>query len=299
MSLTELIDPVCSSPTEHQLNFALCDRSQGKLTSFRGNLIGPHCKYARTLPATFSVPPCACLPDLANRTQQTITDPCYWTPQLPYLYNFEGTVQLADGTEQSWSPTIGFRRWEVTGKNLRLERRRVVLRGAVAVSESAANLPAAHAAEVALLVKEPSDSFLQQASECGVWVIADLRSVGPDLAPNLLRLAWQPSVALVLVNSANSKLDFHVPPTITLGHTLHANALEAPANRVPPWASVLLVELDAGQTPPTRLANTDQPVIAIRHGEEYSDLTAARATCDRLQAELAPEFDLAGYFVAP
>jgi hypothetical protein len=31
----------------------------------------------------------------------------------------------------------------------------------------------------------------------------------------------------------------------------------------------------------------------------YADFDEARAACDRLQAELAPEFDLAGYFVAP
>jgi hypothetical protein len=38
-------------------------------------------------------------------------------------------------------------------------------------------------------------------------------------------------------------------------------------------------------------------VIAIREGGTYADLQTARLACDHLQAALAPEFDLAGYFV--
>jgi len=295
MSFIEQIDPVGYDPTEHQLNFVLGDRSQGRLASFRGDLIGPHCKYARTLPATFSVSPCECLPGISNRTQQIITDPCYWTPQLPYLYNFEGEMKLADETVQPWSHTVGFRRWEVEGRNLRLERRRIVLRGVEAADESAIDLHAAHDAEVALLVKEPSDSFLQQASEIGAMVIADLRRVETELTPRLLSLAWQPSVALVLVNPAHG---FYEPPAITLGHTVNAKAPLEPESIAPEWASVLLVELNAGERPPDWLASTEKPVMVIRRGETCSDFQQARAACDRLQADLAPQFDLAGYFVS-
>ncbi|NOZ41468.1 MAG: hypothetical protein GXP24_14765 [Planctomycetes bacterium] len=294
MSFIEQIDPVGYSPTEHQVNFALCDMSQGRLASFGGNLIGPHCQYARTLPATFSIPPCEGLPDVSNRTQKIITDPCYWTPQLPYLYTFEGEMKLADGSEQSWSHTVGFRRWEVEGRNLRLERRRVVLRGVV-VDESSVDLAAAHDAEVTLVVKEPSNSFLQQASECGVMVIADLYNVDTVLTPRLLSLAWHPSVALVLQNEIYG----YLPPALIPGHRVHANAQLVPESIAHDWASVILVELNAGERPPAWLANTKKPVIVIRRGEDYADFTAARAACDRLQAELAPEFDLAGYFVTP
>jgi len=261
MSFIEQLDPVGDSPTEHQLNFSLGERSQGQIASFRGNLIGPHCQYARTLPATFSVPPCDCLPGISNRTQQIITDPCYWTPQLPYLYNFEGEMKLADGTVQSWSHTVGFRRWEVEGRNLRLERRRIVLRGAVAANESDVDLLEAHEAEVALLVREPSDSFLQQASECGVMVIADLRSVETELTPRLLSLAWQPSVAFVLVSPTNIEFGFYKPPAVTICHRVDAKSQRVSGNAAHEWANVLLVELNADERPPEWLANTEKPVI--------------------------------------
>ena len=298
MSFAEQIEPAGYSPTEHQVNFALCDMSQGRLASLGGKLIGPYCQYARTLPATISVPACECLPDISHLTQQIITDPCYWTPQLPYLYNFEGEIKLSDGTTQSWSHTVGFRRSEVEGRNLRLERRRIVLRGAVADDESAVDLPAAHEAEVALIIQEPSDSFLQQASECGVLVIADLRNVGTELTPHLIRLAWQPSVAFVLVSNTNPLFDIYVPHSIALGHLILANAQIAPNSVDHDWASILLVELNAGEHLPHWLANANQPVVVIRPGQGYTDLATARGACDRLQAELAPEFDLAGYFVA-
>jgi len=298
MSFIEQIDPVGFSPTEHQLNFVLGDYSLGRLASFYGNLIGPHCQYARTLPATFSVPPCEGLPGVANSTQRIITDPCYWTPQLPYLYNFEGEMKLADETVQSWSHTVGFRRWEVEGRNLRLERRRIVLRGAVATDESAVDLRAAHDAEVVLIVNDPSDSFLQQASECGVMVIADLRSFETELTPRLLSLAWQPSVALVLV-SPTPKFGFYVPPSITLGHTVDAKSQLTPESYADDWAKVLLVELDSDERPPDWMANCGKPVIAIRKDGAYAEISKARPACDRLQAELAPQFNLAGYFVSP
>jgi len=299
MLFIEQIDPVGYSPTEHQLNFALGDMSQGRLVSFSGNLIGPHCQYARTLPATFSVPPCECLPGISNRTQRIITDPCYWTPKLPFLYNFEGEMKLADETVQSWSHTVGFRRWEVEGRNLRLERRRIVLRGAVAATESAVDLRAAHDAEVALVVKDPSDSFLQQASECGVMVIADLRSVETELTPRLLSLAWQPCVALVLVCHTHVMSGYYQPAALTIGQMVDVKTQLVPESDEYESASVLLVELNADERPPHWLANIDKPVIVIRRGETHGDLPQSRAACDRLQADLAPEFNFAGYFVSP
>ena len=61
----------------------------------------------------------------------------------------------------------------------------------------------------------------------------------------------------------------------------------------------IIVELQSDQRPPTSLATLNKPMIAIRRGVAFNNLHEARAACDRLQAELAPEFDLAGYVVGP
>ena len=62
-------------------------------------------------------------------------------------------------------------------------------------------------------------------------------------------------------------------------------------------ADVIAVELAEGDRPPAWIAKVSKPVIAIRRGRVYADFFEARAACDRLQAELAPDFNLAGYFV--
>jgi hypothetical protein len=56
------------------------------------------------------------------------------------------------------------------------------------------------------------------------------------------------------------------------------------------------IELQSGERPPTWAATCDKPVIVIRNDLE-AEIRTARMSCDKLQAELAPEFDLAGYFV--
>jgi hypothetical protein len=56
------------------------------------------------------------------------------------------------------------------------------------------------------------------------------------------------------------------------------------------------VELNPGDRPPAWLATCDKPVMAIRKNIA-SEIPTGRTGCDRLQAELAPKFDLAGYFV--
>jgi hypothetical protein len=74
-------------------------------------------------------------------------------------------------------------------------------------------------------------------------------------------------------------------------------AAEAPDPKdVEAAADVVAVELAAEERPPSWMASLGKPVIAIRRGGAYANLHEARAACDRLQAELAPEFDLAGYF---
>ena len=60
----------------------------------------------------------------------------------------------------------------------------------------------------------------------------------------------------------------------------------------------MVLELQPGERPHAALAHCTLPVIAIRRGESYADFTTARAACDRLQAQLSPEFNLAGYFIA-
>lgn len=288
------IDAMCFRAAESDLTFGMADMSHGEFASFSAVLTGPRCKYARTLPATFNISVCVCEPKVSNLTQRQITDPCYWTPRLPYLYDCEIELKLAAGSALSAKRTVGFRRWETDGRHFLLERKRTVLRGVVAEQENF-DLTSAHDAEVTVLIDNPTEEFLQQASEVGVMVVADIRGSTGDLISRLLSFSWQPSVGLVL-----PKMDAcYVPNSQLLAASLGADKNTLAGQCREDWVKAIFVELDATERPPGELANLDMPVIAIRRGVNFANLHEARAACDRLQAELAPEFDLAGYFVAP
>ena len=69
------------------------------------------------------------------------------------------------------------------------------------------------------------------------------------------------------------------------------------ASSVAGGVGAIVAKLDDGERPPRWMATCGRPVVAIRRGAAYAGFEEARIACDRLQAELAPEFDLAGYFV--
>src|SRR3954471_17984228 len=49
-----------------------------------GILTGPFCEYAQTLAAT--IPFVDAGPGKSSLAQAIVPDPCFWTPELPYLY---------------------------------------------------------------------------------------------------------------------------------------------------------------------------------------------------------------------
>lgn len=293
--LTQLIEVMYVHCSETDVTLGLCDMSNGQLASFSGTLKGPRSKYARTLPATYQIPKCDCETDQSNFVQQRVTDPCYWTPRMPFLYDLQLELVFRDGTTTTLDHTMGFRRWETSDCNFLLERKRTVLRGVSIRDESDVDLAEAHVAELAVMVHDPSEQFLQQASELGVKVIADLRVEDTQFTSRLLSLTWQPSVGMVLPNNSFD----YVPHSQKLAYCSYTAFKLTPdmVNADSPF-DVFILELRDDEKLQGQLQDVNKPMIAIRR-MELSSLHEARTACDRLQAELAPEFDLAGYFVMP
>src|SRR5687767_11537466 len=69
--------------------------------SLRASILGPKCAYARTLPSEYS--------NIEGQSEIVVQEPCYWTPELPFLY--ELTVKWRDraGAEQCSCRNIGLR----------------------------------------------------------------------------------------------------------------------------------------------------------------------------------------------
>jgi hypothetical protein len=266
-------------------------------------IYGPKCAYARTLPTTFS--PTHRGP---GQAEFLVQDPCYWTPALPFLYELivEGSqLAAAAGATvlqgKAGEARIGFglRRLASRRNSLYLEGKRFVPRGVNCDAVTPAALEQAHDAEVALIARTPPLDVLRQANQRGVLIIADQRGHPLDQAPWLGDAApLFPSVIMTIFDARQMR---ELERIEAAGDSLIAIAVGS--NDAPPEATpamrrcAIAVELAAGERPPGWVANCGRPVIAIRRGGAYADFQAARAACDRLQADLAPQLDLAGYFV--
>jgi hypothetical protein len=258
-------------------------------------LHGPVCSFARTLPSVVA----ARVARDGRGVQFLVTEPCYWTPQLPFLYDLRLRTQDAHGTIRELDRSIGLRRLIAHGRDLRLNGERIVLRGACCEPLEPSRLAEAHAAETAILTPYPNDVALDAAAHTGVLLFADASEDTGDLLSIFRDLSRQAAAALVLLNREQIVEDHtRAARRMNLLLAQHIRADDRTIEtHVAASADVVAVELAEGDRPPAWMAKVSKPVIAIRRGRVYADLYEARAACDRLQAELAPEFNLAGYFV--
>lgn len=205
------------------------------------------------------------------------------------LYDLELEIELTDGTTTQWRQLLGLQRWKIHDRDFFRNGKRFVMRGAAVAECSPDAVAAADRAGLVLLLRAPSAEILERASQLGVAVVADLRGCTDELTPALLQCAWQPAVSLVLVGDELQQ-GFYQPHGVKLGVVNGAKPQAAEAD-------VLWFELGSGERPPAWAVTCGGPVIASERGAAYAELSEARAACDRLQARLAPDFDLAGYFV--
>ena len=288
----QIILGVCSDSTA---KVYLRPQVGSTIRTFTASLYGPQCDFSRTLASDFRF---RGTNDLDQ--EALITEPCYWTPALPFRYELKLQSQDANGDELEHTVSVGLRRFDSQGNSFRLEGRRSVLRGASCDTTGIEVLDQARSAETALLVERFDGEFCAAADRLGVPLVLDLRSAGDSLYSTLDRLDWSASILLALVSAeqlAQPNLIRHWPRQCLLAHGLTAQS--TPDELGDPNTEALAIELDPGERPPGWLARNDRPVVAIRHGMVNDDLQAARRDCHPLQAELAPEFNLAGYFVAP
>lgn len=270
-----------------------------------GTLTGPKSRHSRTLQANYSVRKMGAGTD--RLAEVMVTDPCFWTPEQPFLYRLDLEIRDRDHAVHRFARLVGIRRWAVDRSDLRLDGRRTVLRGMVVPRHVDAGdlLPAARKAEVALVVSRPDDALCEEASQLGVALVADLRGEEDvaTLTQSLLQAGCWPAVMLALLDSApHAERSPDEPPLagMSTGMIVAQSVSPTCADSVAAMASGgggLVVELGEGERPPVWLADQKQPAIAICRRQSYADPLSARAACDRLQAELAPQFDLAGYFV--
>jgi hypothetical protein len=280
--------------------------------SLSGTVRGPRCLHAQTLP--LAVPLVDAGPGPTLLAKAIVPDPVFWSPDLPAIYDV--TINLQRGAEivASDRREIGLRSLGVEGRSLILGGQKWVLRGISTDSTNAVRPRFWHDESVALVLasgvrehpdgaapltdKEPyreadaSRSPLAEASQWGALSIFPV-SAG-DAQTQLRELSRFPGAAIAVFRD---KLPPDIRPGQVAPNILIAQMITAgDLSRIDPRIDLLLADSRWLTTSSIAIAAA-KPVIASRRLQRPVDLAQARAECDKLQRDLAPFGQFAGYIV--
>jgi len=274
-----------------------------------GTLAGPDCQHAITLPVTAKLvrargPAGEPVPAAATTlvARAILTEPSFWTPELPGLYRLDARLVAGERELASWKRPVGLRRLGVRGRSLWLDGRRHVPRGLVVPAERV-DLAAFRTASLAAVVPEPSEDCLARADVEGVAVLGLLAdAVGRPLDVEaakaaVLRWTWHPAVFAAVVPKAASAEQFEEIAAATRsrrGTLLVAWEVDGtlPPPVTPAGMDMLVVALPAGGLPHAawRTRPSSVPLVARRAADNAPATEAeqpSRRPCDSLQAALA------------
>lgn len=286
--------------------------SGGVRPRLAGTLVGPECRRSTTLPVTARLvdlgpPPGDAFAGSAPLVARAVlTEPAFWTPELPNLYRLEARVECGAAVAATFAIRVGLRRLGVRGRSFRLDGRRWVPRG-VRVHGTALDCDALRQEAATAVVANPDATVCGRADAEGVAVIAVL-----DAAPiegtveRIGGLAIHPAVVMALLPAGTATADAEaiaaavrgIKGTLQLGWIVDG-ALPPPG--VPAGVDWLAVVVGSEGVPHPAWRDAAPPLPLVACGG-----SGGRAGCDALQARLAawlleggerPAWDWAGYVV--
>lgn len=274
----------------------LFDAAEDSRPTLRGRLSGPRCTLATTLPTSLRLED---LGGTAPVARVILTEPSYWTPEVPNLYRLEAEALASDAAIARVDRLIGLRRLGVRGRSLWLDGRRWVPRG-LALPTAGFDAAQLRAAAVIAVIAEPPEAVCAAADAAGVAVVAvvDPAASADRIAAGIVAWARHPSVMLAVLPRDRGADAARIAPlkgTMLVGLAVDGTATPEP---VPAGVDCLVVHLPEGALPHEAWRDRAPPVplVACRTGGRVMDVS--RAGCDRLQADLAA-WGLAGSAAAP
>ncbi|MEX2114650.1 MAG: hypothetical protein WD845_15765 [Pirellulales bacterium] len=256
----------------------------------RGQLTGPLCRYAETLPAHLPLVDRGAGPSLLAAA--TVPEPCYWTPEMPHLYDVEVELLRGNKAVANARRVFGFRNLGAAGGKLLYDGKRWVLRAVMAEEVPPAALIDWRDASAAMVVSSLTDALCEEASRVGVLLVAEIATA--DVG-EVRRLSRWPAVGIALL-PRDEQL---VANACALGHNLLLAERFSVAEPISlsNGISVALVEVDSTNGLASRIASCQVALIAVRAGGPFAGVAQGRGACDALQRDLAGRGDWSGYIV--
>ena len=305
--MTHLLDSLAVfsgelTPNRAVIQARLTDGQELAGLSLAGTVRGPRCSRGNTLPATYRLGSVGQVSNLSKSgqvenlsyvsAQALITEPVFWTPDWPALYDLAIELRQGSNILEQATRTIGLRPLTVVGKDLVYGGKRWVVRGIRCERLLPADIGKCRS-EAALLVPAAAldERLMTLASEEGTLVIAELSA--ENAAAELLRLSRHAAVAMAIAPKGGVLPAAALATNIVLAHRLKQGEVEP----IPDYARLVLGEVTSEASFGQWAAGLARPVIAFRPLDEMYEILAARMECDRLQRDLAPYGQFAGYIV--
>jgi len=281
-----------------------------------GTLSGPRSATAATLPATYALVDQGTSPGRAPLARCVCTEPSYWTPDVPSLY--EATVELRRGGRvvaagRRW---VGLRRAGVRQGSIRLDGFRFVPR-ALGCDADPRALEGLRAASCQALVgwNDLSEALSEAADRTGVGIVvlvppeALLAEAEEGIATRLESLAAHPSTLLVVLGEDEAGRAAGVAALLGRARGSMLLGLESTGAMPPPACpgfDLRVARLGPGAVPHDGWRRSDDGLPRLARETVPADGVGpcVRADCDALQARLAAwsnaggaPVDWAGYLV--
>jgi hypothetical protein len=266
--------------------------------SLAGQVHGPHCRRARTLPVSAPLADLGPGPTLLARA--TVAAPCFWSSELPAVYRVKLELRCDEQTVASYDRIIGLRQFGARGHNLYWEGKRWVLRGIHRASVEDCPWAEWREAAAAIVADRPDETLCREASLEGVLVVARVNGdQRGNFAEELRRLAQWPAVGVVWLTDPGSWLvsPGNLAPKELAPNVLAAVSRDASVAAAPEWADITVFDARPTARALVVPSGDEKPKIAVRRIGHRTTLAAARAACDDLQRDLAVAGDCAGYLV--
>ncbi len=231
-----------------------------------------------------------------------VPDPCFWTPELPFLYRAELNLQQDEQAASRHTQTIGIRRFGNRGRTFYFDAKRFVLRGVNLNFDdepTESRLNYMRETWTAAVVAWPTPQLCELASRRGMMLIADFPTSATQSEQHAIEslhsIAHWPAVLAAIVDTQTASLikSLSAIRNLTIGQYVDCSQ----PSIVSEATQIIFAEVNNLKDFAACAATFDRPVVAVRSSGQPAKIEEQRAACDALQRDLASYGDFAGYIV--